>query len=411
MENGELSKPCVRNLKLEREDYVVLLGAGASVEAGLLTSANLTQAIYNSFNERQRLDRFALLLAYVISKLQVRNAKRGTSPYAPIEVEELFDALNLLYRRDSILISEFVERWDSAIDSYYTRFDGSEIRSNFNNILNKTLARANRRSAFDAGTADFERLAASLQPRSFFTNDARHIPDPLQPFFVSLIKFLQVDQSRLDYLYPLVRDKRASLIATLNYDLSIEKACELNGLKYDYGLDRWAQQKRVDWRQRSDDKRLLKMHGSINWTGSFEDPKIRYDEIKPYEKRIMIFGGVDNKLSADGPFLQFLYRLERTILRTNALLVVGYSFRDAHINALINRWRLTRRNSKLAVIDPSPPPLWQLGFADGPIKRQVGERETTHTASVRIIQSPAGEGIQRFINEPDLFDRPPTVTH
>src|SRR4051812_10280754 len=115
--------------------FVVLLGAGASVEAGLSTSAQLTERIYQDISASRMTSEYARALGYVISRLQVRNTKMGLSPYHPIEIEELFDALNLLYRRDSLLISEFVERWDSSVEKHYQKFDHRAIESSLNNVV------------------------------------------------------------------------------------------------------------------------------------------------------------------------------------------------------------------------------------------------------------------------------------
>lgn len=103
--------------QMVKNKIVVLLGAGASVDAGLPTSQNLTQIIYDDI-QGSRLQKSAesRLLGYVISRLQARNTRLGRSPYDPIEVEELFDALNSLANKDSLLVSEFVERWDRSLD-------------------------------------------------------------------------------------------------------------------------------------------------------------------------------------------------------------------------------------------------------------------------------------------------------
>src|SRR5947209_14328875 len=112
-----------------QEPVVALLGAGSSVDAGLLTSARLTEAIYSDFASNRHQSEYAHLLAYVISKLQTRNAKLGLSPYRPIDVEELFDALRILFRRDQLLVSEFVERWDGTISDHFQKFDVRAIKA------------------------------------------------------------------------------------------------------------------------------------------------------------------------------------------------------------------------------------------------------------------------------------------
>jgi hypothetical protein len=116
----------------------------------------------------------------------------------------------------------------------------------------------------------------------------------------------------------------------------------------------------------------------------------------------MVFGGAGQKLSASGPFLQFLTSFERAIMKSGHLLVIGYSFRDAHINAVLRRWRLTRRQSKLTIVDPGVPILRDTGLSAGVLERQVGGKTATYVLDVEHIKAGAAEGIQRFFDEPTL---------
>lgn len=391
--------------------HVVLLGAGASVEAGLLPSTKLTEKIYTDFAHNQRHDqKFTRLLAYIISRLKLRNSRRGESPYDPIDVEELFDAMNGIIRRDAFVISEFVERWDAFLDDVGSGEEIKNLESILKNIVRSVVNDAAARGRGGFGSFDLSRnvrsLADLIRPNHKVHMDERQLRTFLQPFFSVLVQNLTIKDGSSDYLGPLVTSPDVSLVATLNYDLGVELCCQSFGRPYDYGLDRWALQKRVDWKQ-SDGVRLLKLHGSLNWVGTEEDIKVKDSEIRPSERRIMIFGGGGNKLSADGPFLQFLYRFERALFNSGSLLVVGYSFRDAHINAILQRWRLTRRITRLTVIDPSPPPLWRLGFHDGEVKRRVGNRETTLKMHLRTLPCGAAEGIRSFFQEEDLFAHAP----
>lgn len=379
--------------------FVSLLGAGASVEAGLLTSAKLTEKIYQDANNGLRQTPYARLLGYVISKLQVRNAKNGGSPYDSIEVEQLFDALALLANRDTLLVSEFVERWDSSIDKDLSKYDGRAIQNAFDKIVSQAIsvARSNRRSSFSTFSSDYERLAISLQPTNAFKGSRSRFIDPNQSFLNLLYDNLVVDVEKVSYLSSLVSDPLLSLLATLNYDLSVEAACGLEQTKFDYGLGRWAIQKRVDWTMPSA-LRYLKLHGSINWHGDIEDPVVKDDDNTYAAKRALIFGGTENKLSSRGPFLQFLNKFERALLQSKILLVVGYSFRDTHINSIIKRWQLTRRDTQMVVVDPSPPNLHQLGYADGEFKRTVGLKEIKYKSHIKVIKTIASVGIKTFVD-------------
>jgi len=308
----------------------------------------------------------------------------------------------MLFRRDKLLVSEFVERWDPTISEHFVGFDTRAIESALEQIVSRVTATSSR-SSFRASISShyYEALAKALQPKSRFERPRQGFSDPQQPFFDALLGHLEVDVAKLAYLHPILDIERTKLVATLNYDLAVEKAAEQVGVEVDYGLDSWERQKRVDWR-RKPCLRLLKLHGSVNWTGHAEQVKVRTDKIGPYERRLMIFGGTENKLSSAGPFLQFLYRFERSLFNTGALLVVGYSFRDPHINAVLQRWRLTRSNTEMTVVDPTPPDLWQLGFPTSGGKLRTTEGRTKRMAPVTLINQTASVGIGEFFNQPAL---------
>lgn len=378
---------------MPRQKTVVLLGAGASVDAGLPTSLRLTQIIYDDMRKEQyRNAAHARLLGYVISRLQARNARLGQSPYDPIEVEELFDALNSLANKDALLVSEFVERWDRTLGDFLDDFDGRAIGRNFETLVNRVLVKQQNRSMFSSHDSDYENFARSMQKNSNVSLDFQGVPKFQRPLFESLYKHLTIQPESTEYLDSMVSSDDVTVIASLNYDLAIEASAKSMGLEVDYGLDRWDQQKKVSWRGNSDVK-LLKLHGSLNWTGSLEDITIRHDEIKSHESRVMIFGGVSNKLSAEGPFLQFLGKLENALNDAEVIVIIGYSFRDAHINSLLQRRRLNKRKTKMIVIDPKPVALYQIGFRNGAITRESGGRKYNYTLDLQMIEKSAKFGV------------------
>src|SRR6266404_6065707 len=70
---------------------------------------------------------------------------------------------------------------------------------------------------------------------------------------------------QVDYLLPLVQkgQGRAFTIATLNYDNTIELACESVQVPFTVGLDQWAEY--GEFRKPEQGIELLKLHGSIDW--------------------------------------------------------------------------------------------------------------------------------------------------
>jgi hypothetical protein len=111
---------------------------------------------------------------------------------------------------------------------------------------------------------------------------------------------------------------------------------------------------------------LIKVHGSLNWTFHFFPatadggvPPHRFvitwgDEAPDYSRPELapgiVFGG-ENKLIAEGPFLEIFQRFRNELLSATRLTVVGYSFRDEHVNEQIATFALRRPESKIFIID------------------------------------------------------------
>jgi hypothetical protein len=107
--------------------------------------------------------------------------------------------------------------------------------------------------------------------------------------------------------------------------------------------------------------KLIKLHGSANWRSENGTtralPASEMQEVLsgqwPYEEVLfrrfpyransveelpaVIFGG-KNKLTAEGPFLDLFYQFRDAIRERTELIVIGYSFRDDHVNHVVSSW-------------------------------------------------------------------------
>jgi len=62
--------------------------------------------------------------------------------------------------------------------------------------------------------------------------------------------------------------------------------------------------------------------------------------------------GAREKLQAQGPFLDLLAQFSAALQQSQHLVVVGYSFRDEHVNEYISRWVLGDDSRVVTVINP-----------------------------------------------------------
>ena len=173
------------------------------------------------------------------------------------------------------------------------------------------------------------------------------------------------DSDKVKYLRPilqLTRQQGQLTVATLNYDNTVELLCEASGIEVERGLESWSEE--GTFRSDKGGVFLLKLHGSIDWAliqpgQTLERPMAR-PEVRPVTaeavgrgyKPAVVFGQ-RNKLTAEGPFLDLLSAFRRELARAEELVIVGYSFRDAHVNEYISQWINADATRRIVVLDPS----------------------------------------------------------
>ncbi|GAA4193321.1 hypothetical protein GCM10022288_26930 [Gryllotalpicola kribbensis] len=220
----------------------------------------------------------------------------------------------------------------------------------------------------------------------------------------ALDKSLAVDGKRLGYLTRLLTSSNRVGVVTLNYDLTIETASEQLGLAFETGVQQWRGGYEWSWNS-SLNVRLLKLHGSLNWF--YEDhaesrlaqKRIIYrptsgDGDVPGNERVMIFG-TGSKLRHDGPFLAMYQEFQRLLAQRTRLIVIGYSFRDDHVNEVIRRWVNTSPACEIVVIDPALEHWSPDAPSAGPIFPFYGElhRAAARDSGFTLTSIPQGAAV------------------
>ncbi|MFY9826138.1 MAG: SIR2 family protein [Thermoanaerobaculia bacterium] len=283
----------------KKDEVLVLLGAGASVDAGIPHSAAMVREIETALDNEWR--QFKDLYNYVRSAIFYADGIRGT--YAndvSYNIERLVASLDELSRREEHPLYPFIGAWNPRL----AQVAGTDFR-NVSEFKIKIIEKLRH-----------EWLEMSNYEKA--------------DYFGGLIKF----QRELNY--PL-------RVFTLNYDLCVEKAyqAEYKDLP-ERGFDKdrfWSHELLEEARPAEKSLFLYKLHGSIDWlrdpssaklTFSDSTSKIRADEGE------LIFG-TTYKLQYVDPFLFLVYQLRRLSLEAKLLLVVGYGFADEHINGILQQ--------------------------------------------------------------------------
>lgn len=347
---------------------LVLLGAGASAPS-LPVSAGLTELVIASVTEQLKDHPGYLGRAWklVVERLQ------GTT-----NIEEFYSSLADVQYQDQDTTRFWVNEWVELPAVLETDVDGGDPHQSF---------------GFLAGMVES-----------------------------TVMSILAEGAERADtsYLHPLVTAPLRGIVS-LNYDLMIEKAAREAGRKYTTGATEW--DGGVQWfaDELGDDVLpLLKMHGSLNWRETRPAvggplPIVGYEEVGgnglgagALVARLdspAIFG-LSGKLNPIDPYPALRREFYRMRDDAELLVVIGFSFWDAHITIPIRRWLALDDRRKIIVVDP------YFDTAKTPIKEFVrvlcpectidGQPTMALDLGIdrmRVLRLTAAEGIAALFNE------------
>jgi hypothetical protein len=257
--------------------YCFLLGAGASVPAGIPTIEQLYNLYLKNLTEKE---------LNFIKKLDQIFADGQNENYS-LSLGVLFKTLNLLDEVNS-----------EPVKSFFSGFK-EDIANNLDLVL------------------------------------------PMTNKLKNLIrkKCSSIREEDIEYLLPLMKfvdDTDSLQVFTLNYDLIIETLCELYRIDYTDGFKLNWEPKLLDNKE-DYDLRLYKLHGSIIWYQTEQGDRLKLPIIN-YEGDLKYFLGskLSNMLVYPGeadtePFQKLLSFFDEELLRKKVLISIGYSFCDSLI--------------------------------------------------------------------------------
>lgn len=281
----------------KHNEIVLLLGAGASVEAGIPDSQAMIGKLERLLKDSDEWQQFAGLYQYIKSAVHYADGLDGKfGGDVPFNIERLVNVLSELHKRERHTLYPFVGAWNPKLLD--VAGDGFRHVQRFRS---KIIERLRKRW-----------IALSRR------EDAS--------YYTGLLRFQK------QYGYPL-------RVFSLNYDLCVERTCGRDKVQMGFSGRRW------DWRlfdEASEDSLpvyLYKLHGSTDWrvveggsvTWSDSASTIGDDDVA------LIFAS-EYKLQYVDPFLFCAYELRRWTLDTARLIVtVGYGFGDRHINGILRQ--------------------------------------------------------------------------
>ena len=302
------------NTVFKHNEVIVLLGAGASVEAGIPDSNRMVQEIEDLISgDDQKWSRFRDLYRHVRSSIFYADGLEGIFGDAVyFNIERLVNVLDELRQKERHVLYPFVGAWNPKLQEVAGR--DFEYVGEFQNAIIQILR--------NQWVALPEREDAS--------------------YYKGLLQFQN------EYEYPL-------RVFSLNYDLCVEATCGEENVRRGFFERAW------DWRQfdeTSDDPvpiLLYKLHGSTDWYFT-EDGRVRYSDSTSSisDEDVALIFGTSYKLQYLDPFLFFAYELRRwTLDAARVIVCIGYGFNDEHINGILGQsLRQDAARKLVAVVGP-----------------------------------------------------------
>lgn len=286
------------NQRAAENSVIFLLGAGATVDAGMPTVAGLTAEL------RQSLP----------SLLDANQVPRP-------EFTQAFDA---------------ILKADPSVESNYERFfEWIKLildvqREPYRKLIHTEISESLVDAMSHLSTVVGQEVARLLSARE------------THPEYICKLR---------DFLLPRKRLK----VFTLNYDCCVEDACAAAGIDVITGFNPVTKK----WDPSLFDKRrrginLYKMHGSLRWFEAQEhasslthimellpcecnspnSPPSGVIKVWPSPELVL---GPGTKIQSDDPFLTLYYEFHNSMHAAQCCVVIGYGYRDRHINSVMDR--------------------------------------------------------------------------
>jgi SIR2-like domain len=282
---------------ISNNDFVLLLGAGASAEPGLPTAFGMT----DRFIETVRKTGDATLsrtLSMVLGGMQFLRGQQGIFPEPSFNIEDVVETVDVLRGRFNHRLTPFVGSWNELLRS----LDGS------------------RENTRDCLTELSELLRSEIK-------------EWLATPPIGEIRHFQA-------LQDFVRAFGGVDLFTLNYDLCIETALAHGDIPFTCGFE--SQGWNSELFQKPEIKiRVYKLHGSLDWYEDEEDKAIYSLQNPPKDRRpatprppLVIFGTA-HKLAPTDPFLHLSYTFSECVKAVSAIVIIGYGFGDDYVNQII----------------------------------------------------------------------------
>jgi hypothetical protein len=339
-----------------------LLGAGASVEAGIPDAFKMTEQMLERFSGDPRYERESKILRFTAGGLLFQQGIKGENPYDGVNIEDVFNAVDLLGKRQNSELGSFIGSWHPKL----SELEGGKIGGSSANDMLKDISRSldSNRAGSSFASSNFQRHFSNAIREFLVGSEGTVFTRTSEAMIRKLVELVWINNvNKIAYLIPLIRyaQRNSSTIVTLNYDNTIELAGRDSNTNVGTGFESWSET--GEFAIKNGQVPLIKLHDSINWKLSVGQPSLEkplpfqtIQIVNPDDKEPMVFRpavifGGKNKLTPRGPFLSLLRAFEKHLSETEQLTVIGYSFRDEHVNEFVANWLNGKTTRRIRILD------------------------------------------------------------
>jgi len=183
---------------------------------------------------------------------------------------------------------------------------------------------------------------------------------------------LGIRNSSLKYLEPLREFFSHDLISdviTLNYDICLEKMLKKFNLAWDDGFNESLRQSPASLPCFQADQRIvriIKLHGSVSWYrednghirrllgSSQRSISLRFGKTSSMTRQAMMIYPTLRKSLGSGPFPTLITSAQKALNDAKLLISIGYAFADQHIRELVLDALSRNEDMRLVIVDPQP---------------------------------------------------------
>ena len=330
----------------KRDEIILLLGAGASVEVGIPDSSKMIDEIEGLIASNPAWSNYQELYRYVRSSIFFADGLEGIiDDDVPFNIERLVNVLDELQKKERHTLYPFVGAWNPKLQE--VAGEGFSHVRGFRDAIVQILR--------NEWVALRETEAAV--------------------YYRGLLRFQK------EYEHPL-------RVFSLNYDLCVEQVCGNDYVQRGFNERTW------DWRMFDESSQdylpllLYKLHGSLDWY--FKDGQVQYSDSPSAirDNEIALIFGTSYKLTYLDPFLFFMYELRRWTLDAARIIVcIGYGFSDEHINGILGQ--ALRQNCERKLIAVTGP------GNDVSTRMNIVKRLDVEDRQVLVYPSKASEFLDR----------------